>query len=275
MTAESLVGSTFQVFFWRPPSTLEGNQQAANQGRGSTKIDRRSMPDQSMAEHAGAAGANDAAIEIEEEVKDFAARFAHLVVSRAFREGGGGTSEPAPAPATPGSQHPTGGIVSSDIGSSSHGGLSWLRGGGAGAGGDGRDALSLYAAEAELSLRGAQRLGAQLEEDAGVLRSRIFPALLDNARKLHALYVAIDRVTEEVLPQVEATVKRMEKAVYDLEELRKEQVDTRSPQGSFGLGLALGAGLWSPQTRDEGVDVPEVFDTDNIFKVEEGGLAPL
>lgn len=235
------------------------------------------MLNQSMAEHAGAAGADDAEIEIEEEVKDFAARFARLVVSRAFRDGGGGVaSEAVPAPATPGLRRPTGGSVSGDIGSTSHGGGTSSSRGGAGAGGGGRqDALSLYAAEAELSLRGAQRLGAQLEEDAGVLRSRVFPALLDNARQLHALYVAIDRVAEEVLPQVDATVKRMEKAVYDLEELRKEQVDTRSAQGSFGLGLALGAGLWSPRTRDEGVPVPEVFDTNKVFRVEEGGLAPL
>ncbi|CAN0545340.1 unnamed protein product [Ectocarpus sp. 12 AP-2014] len=108
-----------------------------------------------------------------------------------------------------------------------------------------------------------------------MLRSKVFPALLENARKLHALYVAIDRVTEEVMPEVDATVKRMEKAVYDLEEMRKEQVDTRAPQGSFGLGLALGAGLWFPQMKEKGVTVPEVFDTDKLFRVEEGGLAPL
>lgn len=230
-----------------------------------------------MAEHTGA---DDAEVGIEEEVKDFAARFARLVVSRAFREGGGGVSEAevatalpvAPARATPRSRRPTGSSVSGDAGSSRHigGGLS-SRGGGGG----GWDALSMYAAEAELSLRGAQRLGAQLEEHAGVLQSRVLPALLDNARQLHALYVAIDRVAEEVLPHVDATVSRMEKAVYDLEELRKEQVDTRSPQGSFGLGLALGAGLWSPQKTDEGVAIPEVFDTDKVFRVEEGGLAPL
>ena len=65
-----------------------------------------------------------------------------------------------------------------------------------------RSALGSYVAEAELSLRGSQRLGAQLEKDAGMLRSKVFPALLENARKLHALYVAIDRVTEEVMPEV-------------------------------------------------------------------------
>lgn len=65
----------------------------------------------------------------------------------------------------------------------------------------------------------------------------------------------------------------MERAVYDLEELRKEQVDTGAPHGSFGLGVALGAGLWFPQTRV--AVVPEVFDTDKIFRVQEGGLAPL
>lgn len=73
--------------------------------------------------------------------------------------------------------------------------------------------------------------------------------------------------------KVDATIKRMEKAVYDLEELRKEQVDTGAPHGSFGLGVALGAGLWFPQTRV--AVVPEVFDTDKVFRVQEGGLAPL
>jgi len=133
----------------------------------------------------------------------------------------------------------------------------------------------VYAAEAEVSLRGSQRLAAQLEGDADVLRSRVFPALLDNARRLHALYVAIDRAAEEVMPRVEATVKLMEKAVYDLEEFRKEQVDTRAPHGSYGLGVALGAGLWFPQTTENGVAVPEIFDTDELFEVKEGGLAPL
>lgn len=211
--------------------------------------------------------------DIEEEVKDFAARLARLVVSRAFREGsagggaGGAGEGPSRQQAGAGAGAGAGG-GGDDGGTTNPAGLLPSRGGG-------RSALSLYTAEAELSLRGSQRLGAQLEEDAGMLRSRVFPALLENAQQLHALYVAIDRVAEEVMPEVDATVKRMEKAVYDLEELRKEQVDTRAPHGSFGLGVALGAGLWFPQTREDGVALPEVFDTDEIFRVKEGGLAPL
>eukprot|EP00752_Nemacystus_decipiens_P003148 g2915.t1 len=228
------------------------------------------MPDLSTAAEHATTAADDAETEIEEEVKDFAARLAHLVVSRAFREeaaGGAGRADEGPSRQQAGVGAAGGG---DDGGTNSAGSPPSSRGGGGS-----RNALSLYTAEAELSLRGSQRLGAQLEEDAGVLRSRIFPALLENARQLHALYVAIDRVAEEVMPEVDATVERMEKAVYDLEELRKEQVDTRAPQGSFGLGVALGAGLWFPQAREDGVAVPEVFDTDEIFRVEEGGLAPL
>ncbi|CBJ30817.1 expressed unknown protein [Ectocarpus siliculosus] len=230
--------------------------------------------------------ADDGEVGIEEEVRDFAARFARLVVSRSFREGGGAaaadgggggsgsegggsatTAAAASATPRPGGAAAAAAAASGDSGRNP-GGSSSLRPGE-------RSALGSYVAEAELSLRGSQRLGAQLEKDAGMLRSKVFPALLENARKLHALYVAIDRVTEEVMPEVDATVKRMEKAVYDLEEMRKEQVDTRAPQGSFGLGLALGAGLWFPQMKEKGVTVPEVFDTDKLFRVEEGGLAPL
>ncbi|CAM9153267.1 unnamed protein product [Ectocarpus sp. 4 AP-2014] len=238
------------------------------------------MSDQATDKHALA---DDGEVEIEEEVRDFAARFARLVVSRAFREGGGaaaadggggsgseggGSATTAAAAST--TPRPGGAAAAAASGDSGRnpGGSSSLRPGE-------RSALGSYVAEAELSLRGSQRLGAQLEKDAGMLRSKVFPALLENARKLHALYVAIDRVTEEVMPEVDATVKRMEKAVYDLEEMRKEQIDTRAPQGSFGLGLALGAGLWFPQMKEKGVTVPEVFDTDRLFRVEEGGLAPL
>lgn len=185
--------------------------------------------------------------EIEEEVRDFANRFARLIVSRAFREGGA-TSEGS------GSRH------GSD---------------GKGATMRGRSALTLSTAEAELSLRGSQRLGAQLQDDADALRSRVLPSLRENARKLHALYVAIDRVTDEVMPEIEEAVKRMEKAVYDLEEMRKDQVDTRGPQGSYGLGLALGAGFWGSNAGGRDVSIPEAFDTNKIFRVEEGGLAPL
>ncbi|CAB1108354.1 unnamed protein product [Ectocarpus sp. CCAP 1310/34] len=230
------------------------------------------MSDQATDKHAVA---DDGEVGIEEEVRDFAARFARLVVSRAFREGGGSGSEgggsattAAAASTTP---RPAGAAAASAAGGDSGrnpGGSSSLRPGE-------RSALGSYVAEAELSLRGSQRLGAQLEKDASMLRSKVFPALLENARKLHALYVAIDRMTEEVMPEVDATVKRMEKAVYDLEEMRKEQVDTRAPHGSFGLGLALGAGLWFPKMKEKGVTVPEVFDTDKLFRVEEGGLAPL
>lgn len=187
--------------------------------------------------------------EIEEEVRDFARRFSRLVISRAFREGraaADGTARPAgdgnkPADATT----------------------------------LGRNALTLATLEAELSLRGSQRLGVQLQDDADVLRARVLPSMRENARQLHALYVAIDRVTDEVMPKIEKTVKLMEKAVYDLEEMRKEQVDTRGPHGSYGLGLALGAGLWAPRSAENDMSFPEVFDTDTIFRVEEGGLAPL
>ncbi|CAM9559647.1 unnamed protein product [Ectocarpus sp. 12 AP-2014] len=239
------------------------------------------MSDQATDKHALA---DDGEVGIEEEVRDFAARFARLVVSRAFREGGGaaaadsgggsgsegGVSATTAAAASTTSRPGGAAAATAASGDSGRnpGGSSSLRPGE-------RSALGSYVAEAELSLRGSQRLGAQLEKDAGMLRSKVLPALLQNARKLHALYVAIDRVTEEVMPEVDATVTRMEKAVYDLEEMRKEQVDTRAPQGSFGLGLALGAGLWFPQMKEKGVTVPEVFDTDELFRVEEGGLAPL
>lgn len=219
------------------------------------------------------AATDDAGADIEDEVKDFAARLARLVVSRAFRE------------------RSAGGSVSGGGGGGGAGGEGPSRPVGVGEGGDGgsdpaellpsrglsggRSALGMYSAEAELSLRGSQRLGAQLEEGADALRSKVFPALLENAQQLHALYMAIDRAAEEVMPEVEATVTRMEKAMYDLEELRKEQVDTRAPHGSFGLGVALGAGLWFPKARENGVTVPEVFDTDEIFRVKEGGLGPL
>eukprot|EP00903_Cladosiphon_okamuranus_P007564 g7338.t1 len=229
------------------------------------------MPDLSTAEHSAFAATDEAETNIEEEVADFAARLARLVVTRAFREGSANAPAAAGGEAGPSRQAAAG--VDDDLGSNPSPnpvGLPSSRGGG------GWSALSLFTAEAELSLRGSQRLGAQLEEDAGVLRSTVLPALLENARRLHALYVAIDRVGEEVMPEVDATVKRMEKAVYDLEELRKEQVDTRAPHGSFGLGVALGAGLWFPRTREnDGVAVPEVFDTDEIFRIKEGGLASL
>ncbi|CAM9728428.1 unnamed protein product [Laminaria digitata] len=191
-------------------------------------------------------------LEIEEEVRDFARRFARLAVSRAFREDG---------------------VAGDALPSRSGGGGS--RSAGSTPTARGRDPLTLTTTEAELSLRGAQRLGSQLQEDADALRSRVLPSLRENARQLHALYIAIDRVADEILPEIDAGVKRMEKAVYELEEMRKEQVDIRGPQGSYGLGLALGAGLWASRARKNGVPVPEVFDTNEIFDVEEGGLAPL
>lgn len=191
-------------------------------------------------------------LEIEEEVRDFARRFARLAVSRAFREDG---------------------VAGDALPSRSGGGGS--RSAGSTPTARGRDPLTLATTEAELSLRGAQRLGSQLQEDADALRSRVLPSLRENARQLHALYIAIDRVADEILPEIDAGVKRMEKAVYELEEMRKEQVDIRGPQGSYGLGLALGAGLWASRARKNGVPVPEVFDTNEIFDVEEGGLAPL
>lgn len=184
-------------------------------------------------------GCSEGETEMEEEVRDFADRFARLVVSRAFREEGA---------AEDGARQ---GVE------------------------DDRKVLNMSAKEAELSLRGSQRLGIQLKDDVDELRTRLIPSLRDNARQLHALYIAIDRVSEEVMPQIHGVVKRMEKAIYDLEEMRKEQVDTRGPHGSFGLGLAVGAGLWAPKIVETGVHIPEVFDTDEVFRVEEGGLAPL
>ena len=190
--------------------------------------------------------------EIEEEVRDFARRFARLAVSRAFRKDG----------------------VAGD-GLPSRLGGSGSRTASSTPTQRGREALTFTTTEAELSLRGAKRLGSQLEQDADALRSRVLPSLRENARQLHALYIAIDRVADEILPEIDDGVKRMEKAVYELEAMRKEQVDTRGPHGSYGLGLALGAGLWASRARENGVPIPEVFDTNEIFEVEEGGLAPL
>lgn len=272
----SLFRFDFSFRFLPPPPQRASERSIKAKRRKGSPTKFRSMPDLSAAEHAALAATDDPETDIEQEVKDFAARLARLVVTRAFREGSAsGAAAAATAEEAGYSRQRGAGVRGDDGGSNTNldpdpAGLSSSRGG------VGRSALSLYTAEAELSLRGWQRLGAQLEEDAGALRLRVFPALLENARRLHALYVAIDRVGEEVMPEVDATVKRMEKAVYDLEELRKEQVDTRAPHGSFGLGVALGAGLWFPQTReDDGVAVPEVFDTDAIFRVNEGGLAPL
>lgn len=191
------------------------------------------------------------ASEIEEEVRDFSKRFARLVVSRAFREDGTGGS--LDTKATPGDGQPRHADATTR----------------------GRNALVLSTLEAEMSLRGSQRLASQLQDDAGSLRSRVLPSLRMNARHLHALYVAIDRVTDHVMPEIEDAVARMEKAAYDLEEMRKEQVDTRIPQVSYGLGSPWGAGLWSPRNREDAVSIPEVFDTKKIFRVAEGGLAPL
>lgn len=185
-------------------------------------------------------------MEIEEEVRDFAARFARLVINRAFRGddvlgtastalsgadprrtgGSGGGADVSAGAAGTGRRSGSSGASSADnsnktsIDGSASGRLGGDRGDvdGGGKGGN-RDrissvssrgsggirhatALGSYTAEAELSLRGSQRLGAQLERDAGMLRSKVFPALLENARQLHALYVAIDRVAEEVMPEV-------------------------------------------------------------------------
>lgn len=195
----------------------------------------------------------DEASEVEEEVRDFSKRFARLVVSRAFREGGAGASLDAKGTAGDG-QHQL------------HGTDATTRG---------RSALELSTLEAEMSLRGSQRLASQLQDDADALRFRVLPSLKENARHLHALYVAIDRVSDDVMPEIEEVVARMEKASYDLEEMRKEQVDTRIPQMSYGLGSPWGAGLWSPRNREAAVSIPEVFDTKRVFRVAEGGLAPL
>ncbi|CAN0443130.1 unnamed protein product, partial [Hapterophycus canaliculatus] len=187
------------------------------------------------------AAGEDVEVEVEEEVRDFAARFARLVVNRAFRGddvlgatkalSGAATPRRSPggaAAAAAGTSIADNSNSNSKIGGGSSGGGGRISSGSSRGivGGRNPTALGAYTAEAELSLRGSQRLGAQLEKDAGMLRSRVFPALLENARQLHALYVAIDRLAEEVMPEVDATIKRMERAVYDLEELRKEQVDT-------------------------------------------------
>lgn len=194
-----------------------------------------------------AASSEDTSV-IEEEVRDFSRRFARLVISRAFRESGAAI-EAGPQPRSSSNTH----LDAMPRGTS---------------------ALALSTFEAELSLRGSQRLGAQLQEDADALRSRVLPSLLENARQLHALYYAIDRMSKEVMPAMEESVKGMEKAVYDLEEMRKEQVDTRGPRGSYGLGLALGAGLWATRARESDTRIPDVFDTYDLFRVDEGGLAP-
>lgn len=192
--------------------------------------------------------------EVEEEVRDFARRFARLAISRAFRENS---------------------VAGDGLSSRSGGSGNSSRAADSTSTRKGREALTITTTEAELSLRGAQRLGSQLQEDADALRSRVLPSLREHARQLHALYIAIDRVADEILPEIDDGVKRMEKAVYELEEMRKEQVDIRGPHGSYGLGLALGAGLWASRARVDGVPVPEVFDTNDIFEVEEGGLAPI
>lgn len=191
--------------------------------------------------------------ELDEEIRDFGRRFARLIVARGFRDSGA--------------------VVEGDA----------LRGGGGdinckptlGAKGVVPIALDASVTEAEMSLRASQRLAAQLQVDADALRFRVLPSLRENARQLQALFVAIDRVSDEVVPEIEASVARMEKAMYQMEEMRKEQVETRSPHGSYGLGSPWGAGLWAPRNGESHVVLPEVFETDKVFRTEDGGLAPL
>lgn len=193
--------------------------------------------------------------ELDEEILDFGRRFARLIVTRGFREGCPETDEAARGADSNGASTST---------STS-----------AGAGAVARfpSALEASVIEAETSLRASQRLAVQLQDEADALRFRVLPSLRENASQLQALFVAIDRVSDQVLPEIDEAVTRMEKAMYRMEEMRKEQVETGSPHGSYGLGSPWGAGLWAP--RKTKVCLPEIFETNKIFHAEEGGLRPL
>lgn len=185
--------------------------------------------------------------ELDEEIRDFGRRFARLVISRGFE----GTCTEAEGVG--------------QVGDAKAAGFKSRP----------QSALDVTVADAESSLRASQRLAMQLEDDADALRFRVLPSLRENARQLQALFVAIDRVSDQVLPEIETAVAKMERAMYQMEEMRKEQVEIGSRHGSYGLGSPWGAGLWAPRTGGTNVSLPEVFETNKIFHLEGGGLRPL
>lgn len=192
--------------------------------------------------------------ELEEDIRDFGRRFARFLISRGFRGGDDAVEGSSNLGAAEFSRSFSGDLAS-------RGGV--------------RSSLEMSASDAETGLRASQRLAQQLQADADALRFRVLPSLRENARQLQALYLAIDRVSDEAIPQIEKAVARMERAMHQMEERRKEQVETGSFSGSYGLGSPWGAGLWVPPTGDRTVSLPEVYETNKVFHVEDGGLAPL
>lgn len=196
-----------------------------------------------------------ASSELEEEIHDFGRRFARFIISRGFADAGGaGIVDPS----TTSRAGERGRVVSTDFSSMNV-----------------RSSLETSAADAEMELKASQRMAQQLQADSDAVRFRVLPSLRENARQLQSLFVAIDRLSDEVMPEIEESVSRMEKAMYQMEERRKEQVETRSLHGSYGLGSPWGAGLWVPPSGDRTVHLPDAYETNEVFCVEKGGLAPL
>lgn len=195
-----------------------------------------------------------ASAELEEEIRDFGRRFARFIITRGFgdADGAGGVDASTPRPGERSR------VLSVD---SSQGGI--------------RSALETSAADAEMELRASRRLAQQLQADSDAVRLRVLPSLRENARQLQALFVAIDRLSDRLMPEIEEAIAKMEKAMHQMEERRKEQVETRTWSGSYGLGSPWGAGLWVPPSGDRTVHLPQVYETNKIFCVERGGLAPL
>lgn len=196
-----------------------------------------------------------ASAELEEEIRDFGRRFARFIITRGFGDADGAGGIDASNTPRADERHR---VASVDF---AQGGI--------------RSALESSAADAEMELRASQRLALQLQADSDAVRFRVLPSLRENARQLRALFVAIDRLSDHVMPEIEETIAKMEKAMHQMEERRKEQVETRTWNGSYGLGSPWGAGLWVPPSGDRTVHLPEVYETNKILCVERGGLAPL
>ncbi|CAM9157993.1 unnamed protein product [Sphacelaria rigidula] len=197
-----------------------------------------------------------ASSELEEEIHDFGRRFARFIISRGFADAdGAGIVDPS----TTSRAGERSRVVSADFSSAM----------------TVRSSLEASAADAEMELKASQRMAQQLQADSDAVRFRVLPSLRENARQLQSLFVAIDKLSDEVMPEIEESVSRMEKAMHQMEERRKEQVETRSLHGSYGLGSPWGAGLWVPPSGDRTVHLPDAYETNKVFCVEKGGLAPL
>lgn len=130
----------------------------------------------------------------------------------------------------------------------------------------GQSSLDGLIQEAQARLKAAQTEAELLQEDAKEVCCSVYPTLRENARHMQALYMAIDRLNDHVVPTIEANIAKMERAMCELEEMRKAQADASSDaHGSFGLGSPWGAVFWSPKTAAEMQGIPEVFDTCGLF----------